>query len=75
VTLATHGEIDETFIARCVREPSTRTVLLEDSAREARELFAAHYLLPMFNAGVRDLAGRSGEAPKAERQETGGTRL
>ena len=61
----THGELPDRFASRCLREPSTRTLLLEDdptpAQQRARELFAAFHLLPRFNAGVRDLRGRSKE--------------
>jgi len=37
--------------------------------KRARELFCAHHLIPQFNRGVRDLAGRAKEQPDAEKQE------
>lgn len=71
VTLATHGEADDGFLSRCYREQGTRELLLAtDSASEsAREHFAAYHLLPRYNAGARDLAGRSGELPDRERDD------
>jgi hypothetical protein len=68
LVLATHGEVDRDFLARCYLEGSTRKLLCNTHpiASRPRQLFAAYYLLPQFNAGVRDLAGRSGEAPDAE---------
>lgn len=73
VELATHGEITEGFAQRCFDEPSTSAVLTAGDDREvyqrARELFAATYLIPYFNRGVRDLSGRTGERPDAERQD------
>ena len=56
------------FIERCYSEPSARRVLTapgEDSA-EIRELFAAFWILPAMNRGVRVLAGRAGELPDVE---------
>lgn len=69
--LATHGEIDEEFITRCYGERSTRELLTsrEASDRRGRELFAAHYLIPVFNRGVRDLAGRAKEQADEERDD------
>ena len=71
VELATHGEIDEMFIARCYREESTASMLTSGRVvdKRARELFCAHHLIPQFNRGVRDLAGRAKEQPDAEQQE------
>jgi hypothetical protein len=70
---ATHGELDEEFLPRCRREPSTRKLLLDQSptAAATRIVFAAAYVLPAFTAGVRDLAGRSGEQPadNSERED------
>jgi len=70
---ATHGELDEAFLPRCRREPSTRQLLLDLSpnSRPTRTVFAAAYVLPAFTAGVRDLAGRSGEQPadNSERED------
>jgi hypothetical protein len=69
--LATHGEVDERLVERCYQEQSTRALLLgEQGTDSARELFAAYHLLPRFNAGVRDLSGKAGELPDAEREET-----
>jgi hypothetical protein len=69
--LATHGEIEEQFSNRCYTEGATRRLLLgETGGQPARELFAAFHLLPRFNAGVRDLSGKAGELPDAEREET-----
>lgn len=68
VELATHGEITPSFTARCYRERSTAQMLLGDdrASEHARELFAAVHLLPAFNAGIRDLHGRTGEVPDAD---------
>jgi hypothetical protein len=66
--LATHGEIESEFVTDCYTETRTRRVLIGESYADARarELFAATYLIPEFNAGVRDLAGRVKEIPDAE---------
>lgn len=71
VELATHGEIDETFARRAYMEKPTRKLLLRQSRNHerGRELFAAVHLLPAFNAGVRDLAGRAQEQPDADTEE------
>ena len=72
VTLATHGEATgDGFLERCYTENGTRELLLaDDSASEsAREHFGAYHLLPRYNAGARDLAGRSGELPDRERPD------
>jgi len=71
VELATHGELPGEFVARCYREESTADMLTSPatSAKRGRELFAAYHLLPRFNAGVADLAGRTSEQPDAEKQE------
>lgn len=68
VEVATHGEIDDTWTTRVVSESSTMRVLLSDRDvdRRARETVAAHFLLPAFNAGARDLFGRSIETVDAE---------
>lgn len=68
VQLATHGELSDEFIMRCARERSTRRLLLGEyeHAERAREAFAARFLVPAYNAGVRVLAGRAGELPEAE---------
>jgi hypothetical protein len=73
LTLATHGETGEGFLERCYLERSAREVLLGESetSRRAREHFAAYHVIPRYNAGIRDLAGRSAEIPDAERKETG----
>jgi len=65
VELATHGEISETFVARCYREESTSSILRSDrpADRRARECFVANHLIPQYNRGVRDLAGRAKEQP------------
>lgn len=67
--LATHGELEEDFLERCYREPSTARLLTSTRPvdKRARELFAATYLIPAFNAGVRDLTGRAKEMPDGER--------
>ena len=72
VQLATHGEISDEFILRCHRERSTRRVLLDESeyADRARVAFGARFLVPAYNAGVRELAGRAGEMPDAETTST-----
>jgi len=66
--LATHGELEAGFVTDCYTETRTRRVLTGDGYADgrARELFAATYLIPEFNAGVRDLAGRVKEIPDAE---------
>jgi hypothetical protein len=65
--LASHGEIPERIVERAVTEPSTRRMLLSDRDvdERTRELFAARYLVPAFNRGVRDLAGRTAEQPES----------
>ncbi|QHS17192.1 hypothetical protein GWK26_08580 [haloarchaeon 3A1-DGR] len=70
--LATHGEIPEEFVTRCYQEdPTWQTLVGRDSAdARARELFAAKYVVPFYNRGIRDLAGRAGEHPDADREET-----
>lgn len=72
VQLATHGEISDEFILRCHRERSTRRVLLDETehADRTRVAFAARFLVPAYNAGVSELAGRAGEMPEAETTET-----
>ncbi len=69
--LATHGELSESFIQRCYREPSASSMLTstEPEQTRARELFAAYHLIPVFNRGVRDLANRAGEQPDDERPD------
>lgn len=73
--LATHGELPDRFVSRCLREPSTRSLLLDEepttAQQRARELFAAYHLLPRYNRGVRDLRGRSKEevSPDQSRSE------
>lgn len=71
LVLATHGEVEGEFLQRCYLESSTRGVLtsIDEVDRGARELFAATHILPRFNAGVRDLAGRAGETAEAEVDE------
>lgn len=75
--LATHGEIDEAFVTRCYGERSTRRLLTgaDQSDRRGRELFAAHYLIPVYNRGVRDLAGRAKEQANEQREETSTAKL
>jgi hypothetical protein len=85
VELATHGEISDQFIRRCYSEASTRRMLLGESAsagpgrrdhlESARELFAATYLIPAFNRGVRDLVGRAGEQPDDQSNPSHGAHL
>lgn len=72
VEVATHGEIDGNWTTRVVSERSTLRMLLSDEPEDerARETVAAHFLLPAFNAGARDLFGRSIETPDAERETT-----
>ena len=69
--LATHGEISEEFVTRCYGERSTRNLLTstDSSDRRGRELFAAHHLIPVYNRGVRDLAGRAKEQADEKREE------
>lgn len=70
----THGELPSGFVSSCLREPSTRTLILEDdptvAQTRARELFAAYHLLPRFNLGVRDLRGRSKEEVSPDQSPT-----
>lgn len=74
VEQATHGELpEEDFISRCYLERSTSRLLTRESTpevRRARELFAARHLIPAFNLGVRDLAGRAGELPSEEKEDS-----
>jgi hypothetical protein len=68
IDLATHGEIPGDFVERCYKERVTAALFLMDDerARWMREMYAAVHLLPAFNAGVRDVVGRSGELPDTE---------
>lgn len=90
VELATHGELNATdkpewvsssvdvdLITRAHREPQTRELLTSSSEdlRPARELFAAVHLIPAFNKGVRDMAGRAGELPDTESKNHSPTQL
>lgn len=72
LVLATHGEVEPEagLAARVYEERSTRRLLTDPSpaGQRGRELFAARHLLPRFAAGVRDLSGRAGELPDAERE-------
>lgn len=70
--LATHGELSDEFVMRCAREQSTRRLLLDEypHAARAREAFAARFLVPAYNAGVRVLAGRAGELPEAQADDS-----
>lgn len=68
--LATHGELAPDFVARCQGEPGTRRILLTG---RRTTLFAAVYLLPAYNAGIRDLSGRTGEVPAGESQDRAST--
>lgn len=63
--LATNGEVPEGFIPRCIKERSTREVLLSDSeaAEFARESIAAKKLIPAFNRGSYTLVEYAGEEP------------
>jgi hypothetical protein len=69
--LATHGELPDDLITRCYSESATAAMLCGDSRTDerARELFAAKFILPAYNAGVRDLSGRATEQPDSESQE------
>lgn len=69
--LATHGELPEDLITRCYSENATAGMLCGGSRvhKRGRELFAATYLLPAYNKGVRDLSGRATEQPDSEREE------
>ncbi|MFW6045480.1 MAG: hypothetical protein ACOC8O_01335 [Natronomonas sp.] len=71
VELATHGEIPESFVARCYRESSMANVLTGTRTvdRRARELVVAYYLAPHFNRGVRDLSGRATEQPEPDTED------
>lgn len=75
--LATHGEIPEGFATRCYQERATRRALISDGDDydRAREFFAAAYLIPVFNRGIADLAGRSKETAQAEREKTKPARI
>jgi len=77
VEQATHGELPDRFVARCYDERSTRRLLTGDleGASTGRELFAARFLLPAFNEGVRDLAGRTGETPADDSPRADGVHL
>ncbi|MEA5387233.1 hypothetical protein VB779_09335 [Haloarculaceae archaeon H-GB11] len=91
VELATHGEVNEVdkpewvtstagsrdLITRCHTEPQTRRLLTSTTAelRPARELFAAVHLVPAYNRGVRDMAGRAGELPDADHTPNSPTQL
>lgn len=72
VELATHGEIDDEVLRRSCREESTIELLTSGGGtvgqKRGRELFAAYYLLPAFNRGVRDLRDRAKEEPDADRE-------
>jgi hypothetical protein len=70
--LASHGEVQEKIVERAATEPSTRRMLMSDRDvdERARELFAARYLVPAYNRGVRDLAGRTAEQPETEVERT-----
>lgn len=69
---ATHGEVSGAFVSRCYREPSTASLLTEQSetASRGRQVFAVYHLLPTFNAGVRDLSGRAGEQPHDDSEDS-----
>jgi hypothetical protein len=70
VEVATHGEIRDAWTTRVVSEQSTLNTLLSDRDvdERARETVAAYFLLPAFNAGARDLFGRSIESPNADKE-------
>jgi len=63
VLQATHGELDKEWITRVYDEESTVAVMVGNTRADARarQLFAAHHVLPYFRAGVRVLSGRAGE--------------
>lgn len=69
--LATHGELSEGFITRLFNEHATIKMLTGelDKHRRARQLFAAYYIIPLYNAGVRDLSGRATEQPSSEAKD------
>lgn len=79
LTSATRGEpIDPdrppgSFIPKAYRELSTVDLLTlqTDSYARARQAFIAHWLLPAFNRGVRDLTGRTAEEPGDESENYG----
>lgn len=72
LTSATRGEPINpnsppgSFVPRCYREPSMVDLLTRqtDPFQRAREAFLAHWLLPAFNRGVRDLTRRTAEEPR-----------
>lgn len=68
VLLATHGELDEDWVSRVVREQSTMDIMTGEAPADgrARRLFAAHYLLPRYRTGVVAILGGAGELADAE---------
>lgn len=79
LTSATRGEAicpdrgAGAFIPKCYREPSTVRLLTDESPpwQRAREAFLALWILPAFNRGVRDLAGRTAEEPDEQTEGHG----
>ena len=71
VELATHGEVLDNQLTRCYREKRTHEMLVDDSKadRRGRELFAAYFLIPLFNHGVRDLSDRTNEQVNVDPDE------
>ncbi|GGL26124.1 hypothetical protein GCM10009037_07190 [Halarchaeum grantii] len=71
LTSATRGEpVDPdlgtgAFVPKCYRESSTVRALTDpgEEYERFREMFAAKWLLPAFNRGVRDLTNRTAEEP------------
>lgn len=72
--LATYGELRKDWVASWAGEHSTLATLTttdSDLAADGRQLIAARVLLPAYNRGVRELAGRAGEQPhEAEKERT-----
>lgn len=66
--IASHGSIRSDLVRRSIVEGSMRRILTASdpvpSIRRARELYVARFLLPAFNAGVRDLRNRANEQPE-----------
>ena len=71
------GSDGRDFIERAYSEPSARVVLCADGAdaAELREVFAAFWIVPAFNRGVRVLSGRAGELPDVEHERQSPTQL
>jgi hypothetical protein len=76
VVNATHGEEirlpdDETiavseFVARVHDRDPWRELMTDPERQRIREVWAARFLIPTFNAGVRELLGTSGEVAQIE---------